>query len=1155
MGSVILDCYTNSALLDWVYAEGALYYTATAQSSSDHVSTCYSNFTNCELQNLQCGQVYNVVTLASNDQCNSPPSTSLQVESVPCPPEDVVPVLDCSSNTAYVEWRASTGAESYIVQAFGVEEHQTGCESSSQFCVLADLMCGFTYNISVIAINSVCNVSQSDVEQLQAAPCMPEQVEARVDCKSGGVMVSWEPSKGALSYTTVAQGSAGYNSTCSNTETTCLLDDLLCGLNYTITVIASDDVCNSTESSVVEIGTVPCIPQHVTAEMVCSNDTGVVSWEEGEGVTSYKVQAYGPDGHRTECHSSESSCELPNMHCGQLYNLTVTAQDGRCDNSNAFLNLMSVPCRPTNTKALLHCHSNSAAVTWEKASGALAYVAIGVTADGSHWTECNNTETYCDLRDLQCGQTYNVSVFGQDESCSSTDSDTAYVQTAPCPPQNVVVDAQCAKGEMVVSWSPNADAQYFHVAAVSNTGARLYCNSSGTTCTLSNLPCGQHYNVTMLSVRDTCESKSSPMLHTSSAPCVPMKPEGRLDCVSNSVWVSWNPSQGAASYFVHAEAADGHNSNCTTTSSTCSVQDLKCGTQYTFNVIALNQHCRSNHSTTFQIETGPCALESVKATTECNNDTILVEWEKTPGTPVYVVTAEADDNTFLSCNTSSVSCVLQDVRCGTYYRIIVSTSSDKCSSLRSPPKKVETAPCAPRNVSVVPLCETSGAAVSWKKSMVAESYQLIATGLDGHVAKCNTSVNNCSLDGLHCGQTYSLSITAKGATCRSLPSLSSFKTVPCPPVNLTVDIDCQTNSGKLSWNSTERAVEYISHATSMNGKTLFCGSGSTSCTFKNLECGDVYNFTVKSFDGFCNSSSSPTVQAGAVPCPPPYLRVRMQRIKKMDWAMISWDRVNCSNVEYLAKITSKIGNSPQTLMNVASYWWERPYFELPMPCSTTLSITVQSKNSAGVGRPSSIYSGITAPCAPQMVQYTGNMQSVVLSWNASVFATNYMVYNKSGGNRSVLCNTTKLSCQITNFDPSFTEVTAVNEVGESIPSQNITGLVGGRKRRDVQDDQVSSDLGENLEVPEVLSVTGSKGSLHVKWRKVKNATEYTVVTEEEQGEELGGQPPRVETVEGDHYEETGLKASTTYCVRVAARNAVTQSSYSSPKCRNTGSSL
>jgi len=89
------------------------------------------------------------------------------------------------------------------------------------------------------------------------------------------------------------------------------------------------------------VSVVPCVPQKVTAEMVCSSDTGVVSWEEGEDVSSYKVQAFGPDGHKTECHSTETSCELPSMHCGQLYNLTVTAQDGRCDNSHAYLNLQS----------------------------------------------------------------------------------------------------------------------------------------------------------------------------------------------------------------------------------------------------------------------------------------------------------------------------------------------------------------------------------------------------------------------------------------------------------------------------------------------------------------------------------------------------------------------------------------------------------------------------------------------------------------------------------------------------------------------------------------------------------------------------------------------------------------------------------------------
>lgn len=86
-------------------------------------------------------------------------------------------------------------------------------------------------------------------------PCIPQQVEAVVVCESGAVAVSWEPSKGALSYTAVAQAGGGYASTCNSSETTCLFTDLVCGLNYSITVSASDDTCSSAESSAVEIDT------------------------------------------------------------------------------------------------------------------------------------------------------------------------------------------------------------------------------------------------------------------------------------------------------------------------------------------------------------------------------------------------------------------------------------------------------------------------------------------------------------------------------------------------------------------------------------------------------------------------------------------------------------------------------------------------------------------------------------------------------------------------------------------------------------------------------------------------------------------------------------------------------------------------------------
>lgn len=83
----------------------------------------------------------------------------------------------------------------------------------------------------------------------------------------------------------------------------------------------------------------------------------------------------------------------------------------------------------------------------------------------------------------------------------------------------------------------------------------------------------------------------------------------------------------------------------------------------------------------------------------------------------------------------------------------------------------------------------------------------------------------------------------------------------------------------------------------------------------------------------------------------------------------------------------------------------------------------------------------TVPCAPENVKYTGDSQSAVLSWDASVFATSYIVYNVSGAGRVKLCSTTGLSCQLVDFNPGTTEVTASNAEGESFPTRDITGQI------------------------------------------------------------------------------------------------------------------
>ncbi|XP_061636365.1 fibronectin-like isoform X2 [Phyllopteryx taeniolatus] len=1062
--TVNAECGTNFGVITWAPSAHAINYTATVTGTHGHVVTCFSESTMCSVK-LDCGYQYTATVVASSSTCVSLTGAVVTFESAPCPPTQLHVDSSCDSNNISVSWQASHGSVTYMVVAENEQGQRWMCNTSSTSCYIAGLQCGQQYQVYVVGLDEKCIGAKSDIEEMTTAPCVPWNIQNDLDCLSGVLNITWQSTGYAPHFHASVASSKGDVSMCITDMHHCIVQGMQCGLTYSVTVVSQDDACNSSHSPIEQVTTVPCVPQMVTAEMLCSDNIGVVSWEEGEGVSSYMLQAFGPSGHQIECNNTKSSCQLPHMRCGQLYNLTVTALDGRCDNSQSYLNLQSVPCRPTDVKASLQCHSNSVAVTWKLASGAVSYHAVGVTSDGTHQTECNNTMTYCKMSELQCGQTYNVSVFGQDESCSSVESETIFVQTAPCPPQGVIVDALCDEGAMSVSWSHNPDAHYFHVVAASHSGARLYCNSSGTVCTFENLPCGDSYNVTLVSVRNDCESEPSPAV---------------------------------------------------------------------------------------EIHSGPCALTSINTVTQCNSDSILVEWEMSNETPFYIVTAEGHGQSMISCNSTSSSCELQDVRCDMQYSIIVSASSDKCSSLRSPPTRIKTVPCTPNNLTVMSTCEDNGPMVTWAHSPVATSYLMTAVGKDGHTENCNTSVNNCTLADLHCGQPYNLSVTARGDNCTSEPTTASFTTVPCPPSTLTVDFECEDIAAILTWTSAEGAVKYYGRAQTMEGEILSCDSANNSCTIKGLQCGGMYNFSVEASDSFCNSSLSAPVEKGAAPCAPTALDVRMQKIDQNHWLMSSWETVNCSGVEYLVEIFGRIQDNSQALMSLSSYWLSVPYFETLMPCGTTYNLTVRSRNSAGTSKPSRAFTGVTVPCAPMNVQYSGGSQSAVLSWEASVLATSYSVYDVSGEGSVVLCTTAGLSCQLTNFSHGSIAVTASNVVGESLPSSNLTGPVGTRRKRHLWASMIHANIDKALGIPNILNVALNGVSIHVRWTPVKDATEYTLIMVEEQREQH--YPPRVRIVEGSFYTETDLKPRTTYCIRMAARTPISQSSYSRPKCRTTGAS-
>lgn len=86
-----------------------------------------------------------------------------------------------------------------------------------------------------------------------------------------------------------------------------------------------------------------------------------------------------------------------------------------------------------------------------------------------------------------------------------------------------------------------------------------------------------------------------------------MNPTGRLDCITNAAWMSWDNSAGAVKYRVLAQSVAGdHSSNCSAlpTDPSCSIQHLKCGTEYEIYVEADNDNCQNVNSSSIILETG-----------------------------------------------------------------------------------------------------------------------------------------------------------------------------------------------------------------------------------------------------------------------------------------------------------------------------------------------------------------------------------------------------------------------------------------------------------------------------------------------------------------------------------------------------------------------
>lgn len=77
----------------------------------------------------------------------------------------------------------------------------------------------------------------------------------------------------------------------------------------------------------------PCPPDNVDKSVHCDNHTASISWSSVPGAVSYTATLEQMDGSTTCCTTSNNSCDISNLPCGEMYTVLVVAEGRTCNSS------------------------------------------------------------------------------------------------------------------------------------------------------------------------------------------------------------------------------------------------------------------------------------------------------------------------------------------------------------------------------------------------------------------------------------------------------------------------------------------------------------------------------------------------------------------------------------------------------------------------------------------------------------------------------------------------------------------------------------------------------------------------------------------------------------------------------------------------------
>ncbi|KAG2461557.1 FNDC7 protein, partial [Polypterus senegalus] len=585
--------------VSWSEGTGAQSYVTVLESSRGKAQ-CHTLQTHCLLGCITCGTNY-TVTLNSISESGLMThcryhgySSRFAITSITSP----------AAAQLNVKWTAYPGATYYFLDLRVLNSNTIApvaimVPGTAITKLVQGLRAGSDYNVTVKATTGInYNVVAS------AWKLATTGIQTKYNCAGGFVLVTWQPSFGASSYKVSAVQQNGSTFTCTSETTRCLMYGLTCGKTLTVRVTATLNNCESNVNSVAVFETGPCAPSNLSFYRDCYSNAVIFSWNASLYAAYYSAIAVASNGTVVECRTVDTSCFFTNFTCGMGYVLTVSAYNSYCNsNRSASIRVQTAPCEPHNVKIRADCQMDMLVAQWDYAAGALSYT-IEATSNNGQQYNCSSFMNSCVIPEVNCGESLNAWIIASDDECNNSKALSEVVETVPCSPSVIKADAGCTADSISVFWADTNGAVTYITTAEGSDGEHSFCTSSHNNCHLTDLPCGQSYNISVIASNSKCNSSRSNTVFAYTVPCGPEHIEADTDCLTGIVTVLWDASEGAHMYSAIAESVNGTQNVCNSTDTNCIMAGLECGQPYMISVRSSSGNCQSMPSKEVLIQQG-----------------------------------------------------------------------------------------------------------------------------------------------------------------------------------------------------------------------------------------------------------------------------------------------------------------------------------------------------------------------------------------------------------------------------------------------------------------------------------------------------------------------------------------------------------------------